>query len=90
MSEASQNAGDYQTKNTLQVWVRFPPSGRSETNWDSIEAPVALERNLYGHPLARTALGKHIGRSTVQAKMVEKTSWKCLYFPANAAVDSFL
>ena len=35
------------------IWIR-PPKHKCPTSWSSMEDPVVpLERNLYGHPLAR-------------------------------------
>ena len=42
------------------IWIR-PPRHKWPISWSSIEDPVALlERNLYGHPFARTIVGKAI------------------------------
>ena len=41
-------------------WIRLPRH-KWPKSWSSIEDPVVpLERNLYGHPLAGTVMGKAI------------------------------
>ena len=40
------------------IWIRLPRQ-KWPKSWSSMEDPVVpLERNLYGHPLAGTVMGK--------------------------------
>ena len=42
------------------IWIRLPRH-KWPKSWSSMEDPVVpLERNLYGHPLARLFMGKAI------------------------------
>ena len=65
------------------AWIRLPRH-KWPKSWANIEDPeVLLERNLYGHPLAGTLVGKTVGRSFIGTWVGESTelgmyvcSWK--------------
>ena len=53
------------------IWIRLPRH-KWPKSWSSMEDPVVpLERNLYGHPLARTIMGKAILEHPIAARLGE-------------------
>ena len=62
------------------IWIRLPQN-KWPKSWSSMEDPVVpLERNLYGHPLAKTIMGKAIRESSVEIRYGwEKVPWECLF-----------
>ena len=51
------------------IWIRLPQH-KWLKSWSSMEDPVVLlERNLYGHPLARLCCGKGNLRNPVAARL---------------------
>ena len=66
------------------IWIRLPRY-KWLKSWSSMEDPVVpFERNLYGHPLAGTVMGKAIWQNPIEARLGENstfgmslcTSWK--------------
>ena len=67
------------------VWMRLPTSRRLKI-WDAIKEPVVpLWRNLHGHPFYKTALGKQIGRGTIETNGKHVSTWECPLHPQKIA-----
>ena len=55
------------------IWIRLPRHKWTKS-WSSMEDPVVpLERNLYGHPLAGTIMGKAIREDPIEAWLGENS-----------------
>ena len=53
------------------IWIRLPRH-KWPKSWSSMEDPVVpIERNLYGHPLFRTRMGKAIRENPIAARLGE-------------------
>ena len=61
------------------IWVR-PPRHKWPKSWSSVEDPVVpLERNLYGHPLARLLWERQLEKNLLQHGWEKVSKWECLF-----------
>ena len=61
------------------IWIRLPRHKWLKT-WSSIEDPVVpLERNMYGHPLARLLWEKPFDKILLKHGWEKIPNWECLF-----------
>ena len=61
------------------IWIRLPRHKWPKL-WSSIEDPVVpLERNLYGHPLARLLWEKQFEKILLKHGWEKNPNWECLF-----------
>ena len=61
------------------VWIR-PPRHKWPKSWSSMEDPVvALERNLYGHPLAGLLWERQFEKILLKHGWEKVSNWECLF-----------
>ena len=61
------------------VWIRLPRH-KWPKSWDKIEEPVVLlERNLYGHPLARLFWERQFEEALLEPGWENIPNWECMF-----------
>ena len=61
------------------IWIRLPRHKWTKS-WSNIEDPVGLlERNLYGHPLARLLWENQFEKILLKHGWGEIPNWECLF-----------
>ena len=61
------------------IWTRLPRH-KWPKSWSSMEDPVVpLERNLYGHPLARLLWEREFEKIQLQHGWEKVSNWECLF-----------
>ena len=61
------------------IWIRLPQH-KWPKSWSSMEDPaVPLERNLYGHPLARLLWERQIEKILLKHGWEKNPNWECLF-----------
>ena len=61
------------------IWIRLPKH-KWPKSWSSMEDPVVpLERNLYGHPLARLPLETASRESSIEIRLGKVPNWECVF-----------
>ena len=61
------------------IWIRLPRR-KWPKSWSSIEDPVVpLDRNLYGHPLARLLCERQFEKILLRHSWEKVPNWECLF-----------
>ena len=61
------------------IWIRLPQH-KWPKSWSSMEDPVVrLERNLYGHRLARLLWERQFEKVLLQHGREKVSNWECLF-----------
>ena len=62
----------------LDIWIRLPKHKRPKSRSPMEDLVVPLERNLYGHPLAGTIMGKAIRERSTKIEMGKSSEFAML------------
>ena len=60
------------------IWIRLPGHTWPKS-WSSMEDPVVLERNLYGHPLAGLLWERQFEKVFLKYGWEKVPNWECLF-----------
>ena len=61
------------------IWIRLPQH-KWPKSWSNVKDPVVpLERNVYGHPLARLLCERQFEQILVEHGCEKVPNWECLF-----------